>query len=273
MKPIDVCVMTYNSEKYLDEALTNVEKNVPVNRLIAVDHYSTDRTEEILQKHNAVIFKENISLGYARQLAIENIETEIFMFLDSDVVIEETDWYPTVQKMLKKKDIGAIILAMPTHYPTMRGLYNRYWNKHVPATIKWGFTTGATFIKTKHVKDIKIPSCLDAREDRWIELHLKKKGYGYDKLTVKGVHYFQYAGVEKSAWGGANERILTGLKGFLYVLLRRIITAPLKAIAPAIAYNKPGIIVWNTKHWFNYLKGWLHHDRYWKMKRDSKKIE
>jgi len=47
---IDVAVCTYQSERYLDECLTSVEKSVPINKLIVVDHYSTDKTIEIAKK-------------------------------------------------------------------------------------------------------------------------------------------------------------------------------------------------------------------------------
>lgn len=63
---IDVAVCTYQSEKYLDECLTSIEKAIPLNRLIIIDHHSTDKTIEIARRHNAEIHFENVGLGYAR---------------------------------------------------------------------------------------------------------------------------------------------------------------------------------------------------------------
>jgi len=268
MMKIDVAVMTYNSERYLDECLSSVEKSVPINKLIVVDHHSTDRTVEIAKAHDALIFFENVSLGFARQLAIDTIKTPVFMFVDSDVVFYTTDWFPVALSMLsEEKKIGAVIMALPTTYPSSRGKYAKWWWRKVPMIRRFGFTTGSTLIMKKAIEGIRIPNVLTAREDRWIELHMLKKGWKYEMLLTNGIHYFDFGEEKKASWGGANERILTGLKPLPYLLMRRILTAPLKAIPPAIAYNDPKIIFWNTKHWFSYLQGWLKPDEYREMKR------
>ena len=52
MESVDVVLLTKNSEKVLEECLASVYANVPVNQLIVVDGYSTDRTLEILNRYN-----------------------------------------------------------------------------------------------------------------------------------------------------------------------------------------------------------------------------
>jgi len=46
---IDVIVLTKNSERLLTECLASIYENVPVNKLIVVDGYSTDSTLEIVK--------------------------------------------------------------------------------------------------------------------------------------------------------------------------------------------------------------------------------
>jgi len=119
------------------------------------------------------------------------------------------------------------------------------------------------------LKGLRIPHILDAREDRWIELFILKKGFTIDYKKCKGIHYFDHQS-DKGAWGGANERILTGVKILPYLLLRRILFASLKAIPPMFAYKNPQILFWNTKHWFGYLRGFLNPYKYRKLVREKK---
>ena len=50
MEAVDVVMLTKNSERLLRQSLASVYKNVPVDNLIIVDGYSTDRTVEIVKE-------------------------------------------------------------------------------------------------------------------------------------------------------------------------------------------------------------------------------
>ena len=270
MAPIDVAIMTYNSEKYLDQCLRSVFKAVKVRRLIIIDHYSKDKTIEIAKKFNAEIYFEDVSLAYARQLAIAKIETPIFMFVDSDVVFHSPfNWFdPAVSMLNRNVSLGAIVMRVSEiEYNRPRQQYQTFWHEAVPFTIRFGFTTGSTFIKKNAIKGLKLPSILDAREDRFMELYIERKQkMNIEYFKCRGIHYFDHAR-EKGSWSGANERLLTGLTNFPYVFFRRIITSPLKAIPPMLYYRNARIFSWNTKHWLGYLKGFLKPMKYRKLKR------
>jgi glycosyltransferase involved in cell wall biosynthesis len=269
---IDVAVMTYNSERYLEESLSTLFKAVPVGRLIVVDHYSSDKTVEIAEKYGAEVYYENVGLGYARQLALKHIETPVFYFHDSDVVYYSPyNWAEKIlQRFSEEPKIGSVVAKVSyVNYPSPRAKYVRFWWSHVPAMEKQGYTTGSTFIRKEAVEDIIIPSMLDAREDRFIELYILKKKLKIDYVKVEGIHYFDYTG-EKGYWAGANERLLAGLGVLPRLLARRILTAPIKAIPPMLAYGDPEILRWNTLHWLSFLKGFLNPAKYRKMKRESK---
>jgi glycosyltransferase involved in cell wall biosynthesis len=49
--PIDVAIITMNSERKLSECLDSVYRNIPVNNLIVVDGFSTDNTIAIIQEY------------------------------------------------------------------------------------------------------------------------------------------------------------------------------------------------------------------------------
>ena len=55
---VDVVIITKNSDRMLNECLNAVYENVPLDRLIVVDGYSTDKTlgivHEFQKKHGNV---------------------------------------------------------------------------------------------------------------------------------------------------------------------------------------------------------------------------
>ena len=269
---IDVAVCTYQSEKYLDECLTSVEKSVPINKLIVVDHYSTDRTIEIAKKHNAEIYFENVGLGYARQIAINHVETPVFMFLDSDVVFYSYDWFEKAISLIGKRKngekIGAVVVFTPVIHNPQRQKYADFWWKVFPWKKTIGFLPQSTLYLKNAIEGIKIPSILGSYEQVYIEHYMRKRGYTYIPIEVKGRHFYDFPD-KKAAWMGAGHRLFFGtrLSHLVNILIRRVLTAPLKAVPPAFVMKDPYIVPWNTRYWLEYLKGWLKPEEHTKMKR------
>lgn len=67
MEPIDVVMLTKNSEHLLNKRLKPIYGNVPVKHLIVVDGFSNDNTLKIINEFNKRGFAQNwsgsISLG------------------------------------------------------------------------------------------------------------------------------------------------------------------------------------------------------------------
>ena len=89
---IDVILLTKNSEHLLSRCLNAVYQNVPIKNLIAIDGYSTDRTQEILLRFNrkygnVSLFQMHGSRAAARTEGIRRVSTDWFMFVDSDVLL------------------------------------------------------------------------------------------------------------------------------------------------------------------------------------------
>ncbi len=179
MDSVDVVLLTKNSERALAKCLDSLYGNVPVNRLIAVDGYSTDGTLSILENfnskyHNVKVVFDHGTRASARQRGIENVQTDWFMFLDSDVVLCK-DWY---QKALKFVDsnVGAVWgteIWSTLKNPSALRLFLVITRKIFE--VRGG--THDTLIRTATVKDIHIPSELHVFEDAYIKDWITSKGY------------------------------------------------------------------------------------------------
>ena len=181
MQPIDVVMLTKNSDHLLDKCLASVYENVPVKNLIVVDGFSTDRTLKILNKINEAhgnvsVLNVNGSRAKAREKCIRWVTTDWFMFVDSDVILSR-DWFRQAEKNVKS-DVGAVwgvnIDVIPNvkdkRIIKMQNLIARQC-----FSLRGGMHD--TLIRREAVEGIKIPEQLHAYEDAYIINWIKKKGY------------------------------------------------------------------------------------------------
>jgi len=267
-KPIDVLVATYNSASYLDQALTAIKRSVPLNRIIAVDHYSSDGTLDILKDHGAEVYFENKSLGYARQLLIEKAGTDVFMMLDSDVLISEADWYPNALKLLSDRNgegrlVGAVVLLPTSRPPPPLQKYTEFWWRLMPTLERNFFLTNSTLFLKDSVEGIRIPEELGATEDVYVWLHIRGRGYTTFTMRVRGIHHFAHS-EKKGYWMGANLRILQRFVGrpVLSFVLRNVIIYPILASIAAFFTRDVKVLTYNVKRWYGYLRGYLNPKRF-----------
>jgi glycosyltransferase involved in cell wall biosynthesis len=176
---VDVVIITKNSERMLNECLKSVYKNVPVNRLIVVDGHSTDSTLEIVRrfqkKHgNALVLTDEGTRATARQKGIEHVETEWFMFVDSDVVLCK-EWFKKAEKHLDENAgaVWGIEVWSTIRNPTILKMFLLVTRKIFD--LRGG--THDTLIRTDLVKDIEIPKILHVFEDAYIKDWINQKGY------------------------------------------------------------------------------------------------
>ena len=181
MQPIDVVVLTKNSEHLLDWCLASVYENVPVKNLIVVDGFSTDRTLKILNKinethGNVTVLKMDGSRAKAREKGLRQVTTDWFMFVDSDVILGR-DWFKKAEKNLKS-DVGAVwgvnIDVIP-NVKDKRVLKLQSLIARQCFSLRGGMHD--TLIRRKAVKGIRIPEQLHAYEDAYIIKWIKRKGY------------------------------------------------------------------------------------------------
>jgi glycosyltransferase involved in cell wall biosynthesis len=175
---VDVVLLTKNSERLLTRCVEAIYENVPVAQLIVVDGGSKDRTLQILSEFNRkygnikILFDQG-TRATARQRGIDNVTTEWFLFVDSDVVLCR-GWYKKAQKYIQP-DVGAVwgieVWSTITNPKTLR-LFLTITRKIFD--IRGG--THDTLIRTSVIKDIKIPPTLHVFEDAYIKDWITDKG-------------------------------------------------------------------------------------------------
>ena len=177
--PIDVVVLTKNSDRILKKCLTSVYKNVPVNKLIVVDGYSTDSTLEIVkevqERHgNVVLIQDKGTRASARQKAISEVETDWFIFVDSDVILC-SGWFAKAEKLMKG-NVGAI-WGMEI-WSVLKD--SRILELFERVTMKIFEERGGThdlLVRRKAIEGIHIPFHLHTYEDSYIKSWICKNGY------------------------------------------------------------------------------------------------
>jgi glycosyltransferase involved in cell wall biosynthesis len=181
METINVVMLTKNSEHLLDKCLESIYENVPVRSLIVVDGSSTDDTLKIIDEYNKKygnikIITENGSRAKAREKGIGEVETEWFMFADSDVILCK-DWFKKASKHINS-NVGAVWGVNIDIIPNVK---NNFFLKSLILVARECFNLRGgmhdTLIRLELVQDIKIPEQLHAYEDAYIVNWIKKKGY------------------------------------------------------------------------------------------------
>ena len=179
MEPIDVAILTLNSERKLRQCLNSVYAYVPVKRLLVVDGFSSDGTLAIFGEFqakygNVVIAQEKGTRGSARQTAIEMVQTEWFLFVDSDVVLCK-DWFTQAEKLVRD-DVGAVwgieiwsVLRNSKILPIFERMTLKIFKK------RGG--THDLLVRHKSVDGIKIPFKLHTYEDGYIKNWIEHNGY------------------------------------------------------------------------------------------------
>jgi glycosyltransferase involved in cell wall biosynthesis len=217
MQAIDVVVLTKNSEHLLDKCLDSIYQNVPVNNLVIVDGFSTDRTLKIVdainQQHgNVTVLNVNGSRAKAREKGIAQVTTEWFLFADSDVILSK-GWYWKAQKNIQS-DVGAI---WGVNIDVIPKLNDKRFMKMQQQIAQQCFTlrggTHDTLIRRDLVEDIKIPEQLHTYEDAFIMNWIKDKGY--KAIVGDDIYCLHFKPPEnwspRSAISGAVEEMRCGL--------------------------------------------------------------
>lgn len=189
---VDVVVLTKNSERILEKCFNSIFENVPVHRFIVVDGHSTDSTADIIKKFsdkfgNVVLIKDGGTRGSARLMGIREVETDWFVFVDSDVILSDR-WYEKARKHVAD-DVGAVWgteVWAGMRNPSVLSLFLRITRKIFE--IRGG--THDLLVRSETVKDIVIPKDLHVFEDALIKRWISKKGYRlvptYDPFCI---HY------------------------------------------------------------------------------------
>ena len=227
MQAIDVVMLTKNSEHLLEKCLASIYQNVPVNQMIVVDGFSTDRTLKILEavneRHgNVKVLSVNGTRARARERGIAEVTTEWFMFADSDILLSR-DWFRKAKDNIER-DVGAVWGVNIDVIPNVvdkRILRLQTLVANECFSLRGG--THDALIRRDLVADIRIPDELHTYEDAFIMNWIKDKGF--KAVVGKGIYCLHYK--PPANWSpqnmitGAILELRCGLiysKNFLYVI-------------------------------------------------------
>ena len=93
-KNLTVCVITFNSAKYLPDLLESIRKSYFKEfNLLFIDNASTDNTVEYLEKFDieksVIKLSGNMGHSYAANIAIKECKTKYLILLDHDTIVDE----------------------------------------------------------------------------------------------------------------------------------------------------------------------------------------
>jgi glycosyltransferase involved in cell wall biosynthesis len=161
--------------------------------LIIVDHDSQDDTLTVASGYSAEVHKESQGLGYARQLCIDLVDSDLIVFVDSDVKIMRRDFLDVSNEVLADGRYGAVV-------GTPRG--HRF---------AYGLPASLLVLRKSDFEGKTIPVYIDARETYFIQRRLDDRHLRTFYLPEAIVHRSQFRRF-KPEWEGANTRILPSSK-------------------------------------------------------------
>jgi glycosyltransferase involved in cell wall biosynthesis len=178
-RSVDVVVLTKNSERLLRKCFDSVYENVPVNRLIVVDGYSTDDTVQIVKKFqesygNVILVQDGGTRSSARQKAMGMVNSDWFMFVDSDVILSK-NWFREAEKLIGD-DVGAI-WGIEIWSVLRKTRILKFFER---VTLKIFEERGGThdlLVRRRAVEGIQMPYHLHTYEDAYIKSYICTKGY------------------------------------------------------------------------------------------------
>ena len=249
LPPVDLIIRTYNSEKYLSKCIASAISLLPVNRIIIIDHFSSDKTTVIAESFGAKVYQEDKGLGYATTLGASLACTKYTLFLDSDVIITGKNFY---EKAIEKFEDGrtAAVVGVEESHPFLYGL-----------------PLGLTLFKSELIKNVFIPDEIKGRETYFIQRAISgsrlKVRYVADSMVHDSI-YRSYGNWPE--WQGAQIRYSAGASlhqlaySFIVILLMHMNS------------KKPKNILYTPVFYIRLLRGFFSPQKWGEMDRRKVKI-
>ena len=112
MSSVTLVIPTYNRSEPLKGTLDSILKtdNEP-DQIMVVDDSSGDKSKKVCEAHELEVEyirpENSINLPHARNVAIENSETEIIAFVDDDVKFAD-GWCEAIKTSFEDQNVGAV---------------------------------------------------------------------------------------------------------------------------------------------------------------------
>jgi len=187
---IEVCMPTWESEPVLKSSLTKLAKSednseVTISSLRIIDNNSEDQTVSIAQRlaekfgWNLKLQSRPCSLPEAREIAINSVETEWFLFLDDDVRITQ-DYLSTLVEAISP--LTGAVQGRKAEKISSNQVSKRISDisdSNTDWVRKRSFRGGthATLIRTEAARGVDFPDDLHVWEDEYLRRHIESSGY------------------------------------------------------------------------------------------------
>ena len=193
----DVCIPTKNSGDVLEECLEAITRIIPYNRILVVDGYSSDDTVRIAQKFGCEIHYCRGKLGEARTKLMNLVKTDLFFFIDSDVIVNKK-WFNILINTIDE-NMGAMNgFALPRNPLISNFRKVMLLLKMSRNSPQRGFTSN-TILRRKVVENIMLPD-LKRCEDIILQEEIEKKGWKWKFAPAFCLHLKNTDQILKEAW-------------------------------------------------------------------------
>lgn len=109
---IAVVILNWNGRALLEQFLPSVVRNTPEAEIYVADNASTDDSVAFVEKNfpQVKIIRNNVNGGFAKGYndALQNLEEDIFVLLNSDVEIPENWLPPLIVEFGKDAEVAAV---------------------------------------------------------------------------------------------------------------------------------------------------------------------
>lgn len=118
---LTIVIPVYNTAEYLGRCIESVTNQTEQNiEIIIINDGSTDNSDEIIQKYlrsnpqiQYIKLEENIGVGNARNIGIDNAKTKYITFIDSDDWVDTT-YYENMLKIIERDNTDICIAGIKT---------------------------------------------------------------------------------------------------------------------------------------------------------------
>ncbi len=192
----DVCIPTYNSAETLASCLEAIVRSVPISRIIVADGYSSDNTIKIVNDYGCELHYCRGRLGQARNVLMDMVKSDLFFFIDSDVVVNP-QWFHTLDASFDGSTGAINGFALP-NAPALSNLRrSMLLAKLCLKMVQRGFTSN-TLIRKAAVADIKL-SNINRCEDILLQELVLRKGLKWKFAPAFCVHLKESKRIFKEA--------------------------------------------------------------------------
>lgn len=208
---MDYVVVTKNNAETIDACIQSIFAQGNAHRVIVVVSLkSTDDTighVKALQKEfpkRLVLRYERVGLAYARKLAIGEVVTRYFVFVDGDIELASGWANGIYENFCILEKAGGIVGLLYRNQKQHLYLYNHGKLGIVSSRM----FTHNTMLDSDLVKDWNPDNSVNSYEDYLLTKHIQSKGFFCYQVPIFSYHRHQGSDIKAAAWGAAGGRKL-----------------------------------------------------------------